>query len=175
MPTKQRPRAVPVEDPAEDKALTELLLGLSISPESVLADAGALPMQFFKAATYRVGKMRLAAAADMEMDRVQSELDASIRQAAIAIGDKLTEPSIKATILRSEVFLSALSAKTSADADEESAKLLVEAFRIKRDCMKVISELTNTERAMEAHLRSATAPLKGVRDTLDKKYPGRPL
>lgn len=148
-----------------------LLSDLQITAESIYEDAQTLPSKFMEAAKFRVTCMRNLAAADMAHDMARAQADLEIRQEAEDSGEKITEAKVKAAIDIHPMVLPAREKFHEEEALSEHSKLLVEAFRIKRDCLDILSRLTITERSIDSNIREHTKRLEKVRADLAQKYP----
>jgi len=116
----------------------ELIERLSIVDENVLAEAAKQPLLFIDAARYRVGKMRKRAQADAALDFNRSSLGLKIRKKPSE--DRVTEGAIKSLIDIDPTTRSLRAALDEAEAEEELSKLILEAYRYRRDAIRILAE-----------------------------------
>jgi len=166
-----KPQSKPLP-PAKDDQLDHLVDGLSLNADTVLQDASHLAHQFLDAANYRVQKMRKEVEAEMALDVARAEAEIEIRNSATQTGEKVTENHIKAHLILNPEVAAATKLFNDRQAEHEYGKLLVEAYRIKRDCLKAVCDLTSAERAIERIVGMSTTSLQEVRNKAKSKYPG---
>lgn len=179
MPKRNTPKQIEEEISTDVSRLvyivdpTFLVEKLKFTDEGVVEAALEGASLFEAAARYRVGKMRSKASAEMNLDRIKADTELAIRKEAAAEGEKITEGNIKAKLAVDDDVAEAQRRYNEAEADEEYSRLLVEAYRIRRDSLKAIVELTGAERAMGKIVESNQASLEETRKKLANKYPGR--
>lgn len=155
-------------DPLED-----LLARLDFSPEAVVTAAAEQPILFLKAARYRVTRMRNRLQAAMQCEEVRADKAMALRSNARSSGERITEGAIAELLTVSPAVKNAQDVANTATEEEEFAKLLLEAFRHRRDCLKVIGDLTGAERAVRMLHEASTEKLQQSRRALEGKYPGK--
>jgi hypothetical protein len=166
--------SMPKPQPKESHdELIQLIEGLSLDADTVLEDASKLPTLFLKAADYRVQKMRQAVQAEMKLDTIRAEAEIEIRNSAVEAGEKITEGHIKSHLILNPDVVQATEKSNEAEAQQEYGKLMLEAYRVKRDCLRAVSDLTAAERAMERITGMNTGSLKEAREKVKAKYPGK--
>lgn len=139
----------------------ELIEQLAILDENVLAEAARQPQQFMRVARYRVSKMRKRsqAVAAVEYQRYRKAL--AIRAAKNSEGEKITEGAIKERVELSSRTQALRDVMERSFAEEELAKLLLEAYRIRRDSIRIIAEAQVYEASREtAEIEKVTARQK---------------
>jgi hypothetical protein len=117
-----------------------LIDALPIVDENILVEAAKQPLLFIRASMYRVIKMRKRSQANAKGDYVRARLAMGIRGKKNQLGEKVTEGTLKEKVecdssvrqLRKEVDL--------AFAEEEFAKLILEAMRMRRDAIRIIAD-----------------------------------
>lgn len=124
----------------------ELIESLTLVDENVRNEAVRQPILFIEAARYRVLCMRRRARAENEAELFSSQLGLRIR-ARGAGGDRITNDYIKARVQKNTKFIELQSALNKATANEEFSKLLLEAFRMRRDAIRVIADAQGYEAA----------------------------
>lgn len=156
--------------------LEELLAKLDFSDTDVVAASLEQPSLFMEAARFRTRKMRLKARAEMLLNAILAEESLRLRKRAVIRGEKLTEKLIETTLDTRSVVKDARQRFNLAREGEEYSKLLVEAFQMRRDVCKIISQLMVGEMQMTGREAMATVnkqQLEQVRERLKKKYPGK--
>lgn len=150
--------------------LDALLDKLEFSVEDVIDSAVDQARLFGQAASYRVTCLRRMMNAEMALGIAQSESEQKIRMAAVINDDKITEGNIKSRVLLDQKVLTAARAFNDAKAEEEYSKLLVEAFRHRRDMLRTIGELTMSERSMEGAMEKARQQMATTREKLRNRW-----
>lgn len=130
-------------------SLAELIESLTIVSENIIAEAVRQPRLFIEAARYRVAKMRARTAAEMALEQYAGAVGLKIR-AHNDGKERLTVDHIKARIQRLPRHQELQTAVHEAEAREEFAKLLLEAFRQRRDALRIISDAEHYEAARES-------------------------
>lgn len=173
MKKENRASAGNAASPAPKADIQRLLDGLSFTVEGAVEAALEAAMLFEKAASYRVEKMRLRAAAEMALEQIRAELELLYRKEAAEEGDKITEKNVNAKLAIDPKVQTAQVWLDNHLADEEYAKLLLEAYRMRRDSMKAVVDLTGAERSLQALAEKSTEKLEQTLQILKQKYPGR--
>ena len=93
---------------------------------------------FSKAAQYRVDKMRARAQAEAALDECNATLGLKFR--ARATGERKTEAYFKARIVLHPRYKKLAAAKENAVYREELSKLILDAYRMRRDAIKIIAD-----------------------------------
>lgn len=124
---------------------SKLIDSLAIVDENILAEAAQQPLLFIAAVRYRVRKMRLKAQAEAALEQHDSGLDLRIRARGNKRGEKYTEGTIKATIRTNGPHKELQALYDQAAAEEEFAKGLLEAYRMRRDAIRVLAEAQQYE------------------------------
>lgn len=165
-----RPRTqVPVA-PGVD--IGDLLAQIDFSPDNVVAAAATNPKLFVKSIEFRVECLRKRNAAKMAWEKGQAEADMAIRREARKSGDKVTERYIEEQVLLDPGVATLATKFTAADEMDEYSKLIVEAFRMRRDCLKIIGDLTRDELSLARAAEAGAEKLANTRRRLRDKYPG---
>ena len=151
-----------------------MLIGkLRLTPENVVAEAAENPALFHDAVEYRIGCMHNKNEAEMALDAEKADVSMRIRHNARSVGEKTTEASIDALITRSPRVQKKTRILHDREEMDEYSKLLVEAFRMRRDCLEVIGGMMRSELASQKAMQVASAELADARRKLQAKYPGR--
>lgn len=123
--------------------LRELVRQLPIIDENILAVAAEQPLWFLQAARFRVTMMRRHAAADAALEQFYVERGLKMREKYSE--NKVTESFIKSHVMGSEKYRVLKDDVKDAEASEEFSKLLLEAYRMRRDAIKIIAEADHAE------------------------------
>lgn len=156
----------------EEQTVKHLLASLDFSPEDVVRAASSNPRLFITAGEYRIACLRRKSAADMNVDRIAAMTELEIRNLANERQEKVTENHVKALLQIDDVLTDAKKELAEADANDEWAKLLVEAYRMRRDVIEVIGRLTGNEMAYSKALEQQAETMEVRRRQLQNKYPG---
>lgn len=128
----------------------ELIDKLAIIDENILAEAAKQPILFVEAARYRVEKMRERARATAEFETWEAELGLAIRAKYKTSDNKLTETAIKAKIRKHSGTKKRDKELQDSYAEEELAKLILDAYRMRKSAIQVISDMQVLEGNREA-------------------------
>lgn len=150
----------------------DLLAQIDFSPDNVVAAAATNPKLFVKSIEFRVECLRKRNAAKMAWEKGQAEADMAIRREARKSGDKVTERYIEEQVLLDPGVATLATKFTAADEMDEYSKLIVEAFRMRRDCLKIIGDLTRDELSLARAAEAGAEKLANTRRRLRDKYPG---
>lgn len=124
--------------------LDTLIGRLVIVDVNVKNEAMEQPMLFIQAARYRVARMR-------DVSRAKSELEATMSGLSLVVRakgrgqERMTEGYVKARILKNPKTKLLQRALQKAEEREEFSRLLLEAFRMRRDAIRIIAEMQNYE------------------------------
>jgi len=55
---------------------------------------------------------------------------------------------------------------------DEYSKLIVEAFRMRRDCLRIIGDLTRDDLSLQRASEESTEKMRETRRKLKEKFPG---
>jgi hypothetical protein len=124
--------------------LSQLIKLLAVVDENIINEAIRQPLLFVDAARYRVSKMREVSRSIARLESFVSEFGLRVR--AKGAGDqRLTEGFVKSKIQRSPTYKKLQSAVHDAERKQEFAKLLLEAYRMRRDAIRIIADEKNYE------------------------------
>lgn len=124
---------------------SELVEHLSVIDEDIRTEAVRQPALFIEAVRYRVSRMRKRAQANAEFEAFVSRRGLVIRARSQGGKDRVTEGAIKARVQKHPKYRLLQSAVSDAEADEEFSKLLLEAYRMRRDAIKILADAQNYE------------------------------
>ena len=116
----------------------KLISALGVLDEDILAEAANMAILFSHAATYRVDAMRTRSRAEAALEECDATL--SLRFRARQSGERKTEAYFKARIVLNPRHKRLQEEKEEAQHREELAKLILDAYRMRRDAIKIIAE-----------------------------------
>lgn len=157
--------------PKGSTVVEDLLRSLDFSPEDVVRSAALQPRLFMQAAEYRMGTYRNRTTAKMQRDVTRAEQSRIFREAAREAGEKTTEAGVEAALLLDPKVIAVEADYAAADEAQEFAWLLVEAYRQRRDCLRIASDLVGAEFAMQRAVSAGAEKIAAVKDKLHKKWP----
>ena len=155
--------------------LQGLLDGLDFSGEDLLIQAPLQAKLFIQAARYRVIKMQLRSSAQGRLESLRASLSLQIRATARERGEKVTEEYIRQRLLRNPKVREAGDTLAKAEAEEEFSKLLVEAYRHRKEAARIVADMLRNEDYAARGLAHGSEPmvsLRKIRQRLESKYPG---
>lgn len=152
--------------------LEDLLERIAFQMQDVVRTAEQQPKLFLAAADFRVKAMQKRAELEVRLKKTEAEVSLDIREAARQSGEKTTEAGIQAQITMDEEVGLLQSELQEAEAYEEYMRLLLESYRMRRDCLKIVHEQSLIERGA-AKLPDGAAGLDELRTNLRAKYAGR--
>jgi hypothetical protein len=153
----------------------ELLDSIGFSPDNVVGAAAGQTGLFVKAINYRLACLQDKTRQDMDCKRISAEQELKIRKEAKANDEKLTESHIKSLLLVNKTVVASETQLAQAEAYDEYSKLVIEAFRMRRDCLKIVSENSRTEfyasgRTLDAEVEAER--LAVLRQRTRERFPG---
>lgn len=155
-----------------DVDIENLLGHLDFSEETLEQAAYKQPLLFVEACRYRVQRLRRKNMLESELSSSKTQLSLAIRKKS-GTGDKrMTERFVEAQILQNDDIMALQDKLSRAEEYEEFSKLLVEAFRHRRDSIRVVQEIRASEMNLARHA-DEMSNLTKLKSTLRKKYPGK--
>jgi hypothetical protein len=126
----------------------ELIDQLPIVSENVIAEAAVQSQLFIQAAAYRVERMRARAQATAELEQHRAKVGLRERARKDIEGKKPTEAATNARIELDSNTMRLRRRLDEAHTREELSKLILEAYRMRRDSIRILAEhlLYNTTR-----------------------------
>jgi hypothetical protein len=134
----------------------KLIERLPIVRENILEEAATQPARFLDAANYRVAAMRQRMQAVAKIEYFRSKAKLYLRRKKRDSGDKMTEWALADRVEVSPTHRRLRAEMEQAQQMEEFSKLIVEAYRMRRDAIRSIADAENT-----AVLRGS-AELEGI-------------
>lgn len=133
-----------------------LLDSLAVLDENILAEAARMARLFARAAQYRVEKMRYRARAEAALEQWAAHLSLLYRSRAKG---KPTEAYYKARIILNKRHQRLTVEKEACERREELAKLILDAYRQRRDAIRIIADhkgydAYSTEKMLERDVQS---------------------
>jgi len=170
---KKRKKGIPREDPAQPELeIQSLLTKIDFSPENVVSAAAENPILFVQAIQFRLSCLQKYNVAKMNWERTRADAELRLRQNARESGEKITEKNIEALLLQDEDVIASRIEFARADEMDEYSKLVVEAFRMRRDCLKIVGEMTRDELSLQKAIEIDSEKLAAVRQKLRERFPG---
>jgi hypothetical protein len=155
--------------PTDVQSLLELIPFDAANVQEAAADNTAL---FVKAIEYRIDCFRSRSTAKMALEEAEAQKDVDLRKEARATGDKITEKNIEQLLTLSPRIKQKREEYSKAEALDEYSKLVVEAFRMRRDCLRIIGDLSYDGQSMARSAELNAAKLQDTKDRLRNKFPG---
>ena len=155
------------------RSITDLLGQIDFSPDDVVRAASVNSALFVEAIEFRRQCLSGRTAAKMTLDRVEADTKLRIRRDAKANGDKITEAYIEELSLTNVAVRESLEAFAKADELDEYSKLVVEAFRMRRDCLRIVGDLMRNEIGLQGVIEAGAEQLSATRRKLRERFPGR--
>jgi hypothetical protein len=118
----------------------ELISRLSFVEANVLEEAAQQPALFYEVSKARVERMRRRSQATAEYESHKVALSMKYRASAKDFGERITEKSLEQRVESRRTTKEFRAAVESAEADEELSKLLLEAWRMRRDAIRILAE-----------------------------------
>lgn len=120
-------------------SLKSVLDALPIIDENILAEAAFQPGKFIDASRYRVGRMRWRAYISAKLEALESQLGLAVRARGNADG-RVTEGYVKSKVQKNKQVRRLQSKVREAEQLEEFSKLILEAYRQRRDAIRIIAD-----------------------------------
>jgi hypothetical protein len=155
-----------------DIDIEELLEKLDFVDEDVVNAAKAQPTLFLTASRFRIQCMRLSTKAASKLETMRAEKSLAIRRKALSTAEKLTEGGISDKLRADEEVVKAQSACDKAKELEEFSKLVLDAYRMRRDALRIVSDLIGAEVFVQKHI-AGDNELSNAKKRLKEKYKRR--
>ncbi len=131
--------------------IDRLIENLGIVDANILHEAARQPHLFIDASRYRVDCMRDRAQADARVAYLSARIATLIRQRYRDAGRKISEAQVKEQVAQNKKLREAQAHADNADAEEEFAKLLLDAYKQRRDAIRVTAEAQIYEGMRDSH------------------------
>lgn len=155
-----------------DQPMRELISKLAFTPDNVIGAASEQAVLFHKAVELRLVALHNYLYAKSNLATVRAATGLAFRAQAREADERITEGFLEAKVLMDPSVAVAQTALQEAEVKDESAKLLLEAYRMRRDSFKVIGEWRGSDlRAQQAHELGVTT-LEEAGRNLSLRYPG---
>jgi hypothetical protein len=156
----------------QKKTITDLLGKIDFSPDNVVAAAAENSVLFCEAIEFRRDALAERSRAKMDLEREQAQFDVEARRTAKSLGEKTTERQIESMSLLDDVIRERLEHFSKTEEMEEYTKLVVEAFRMRRDCLQIIGGLVRNELSMQSAYEAGAEKMTDQRRNLRERFPG---
>lgn len=152
--------------------INELLEDLDFVPENVIEAACANSVMFRDAIEYRRDCMEKKAEAKVAYEVAEAEYQLEVRKQAKANDEKVTEKHVESlTVVEPELRkLRVLFLR--AEALDEYSKLIVDVFRMRRDCLEVVKDLVRNEYGIQSAVEAGSTKMLAARKKLKERFPG---
>jgi hypothetical protein len=151
--------------------IQRLLAQIDFSADNVVNAAAANPTLFVRAIEYRLQCLQRRNAAKLAWECAQADAELKLRQNARENGEKITERNIEALLLQDDRVTAVGIAYTNTDEMDEYSKLVVEAFRMRRDCLRIVGDMTRDEMSLQRAVEANAEKLSATRQQLRAKFP----
>ncbi len=153
------------------RTITSLLGQIDFSPENVVQAAVVNSVLFTEAVDHRYESLSKRTAAKMLMEQITAGKDLDLRKEARANGYKITERQIEANLTLDPDVAEAQRNFAKAEEMDEYMKLVVEAFRMRRDCLQIVASLVRNEMSAQTAYEAGAEKLTATRKRLREKFP----
>lgn len=150
--------------------LESLLKGLDFTADNVVDAATRNAVMFMRAVEYRIRCMHGRVEAKMRLESSCAAMDAELRKEARDLGEKITEKGIEQRLTLDKLISERKDKFSEAEELEEYAKLLVEAYRMRRDCLKIVGDLTRDELSLQRSVEVGKDAMREARGKMGKRY-----
>ena len=120
---------------AQIRTSAELIEMLQIVDENIIGEALEQPRKFVDAARYRVARMRIRSQAEAQADVLAAEVAIVIRGR-----EKVSEAALKEKVTVNKKVIAARANAEKMKAAEKFADLLIDAFKQRRDAIRITAE-----------------------------------
>jgi hypothetical protein len=149
-----------------------LVKRLAFSNETILQDTASQPGLFIKAAEYRITCLRRLLRTKVQADAAEAQAGFRARGLLESRGEKTTEKRVQELVCTDQDYMDEQEARQQATIEEEASKLLVEAYRHRRDCLKLVVEMVSSEVSLQTAVETGQAKLERARKNIKEKYRG---
>lgn len=157
--------------PAVTSELEEILSGIGFSPENVIYAAAKHPVLFIKAIDYRRARLGERNAAEMLHKKTEAECSLRLRDEARKSDTKITEKGLETSVLLDEEVETAARQLMQAEEMDEYSRLLIEAYRMQRDCLKIVGELARNELSLQLAAEQEVGKMTAMREKVKTRFP----
>lgn len=120
--------------------LQAILDGLNFEELAIAEAALSQPRLFVACANYRIKLLRERKSAEASLKSLTTRQSLRLRSKYKSMGEKLTEAELKNLLNRNEFVRAAEAALVDLETEEEYSKLLLEAYRMRKDALQVIAQ-----------------------------------
>lgn len=152
--------------------LSILLRKLKVDDDTLLEASFEQSKLFEEVARFRKKSLLTFLQVSSDLDVAQADAAQSIRRSYEGAGGKLTEPSIREKVRKKSRVKRLIKLKNEAEAANEYSKLLVIAFQMRKECIRVAADLLGDSASMAALPGAMERKLDTLRGSLQKRYPG---
>jgi hypothetical protein len=153
--------------------LEELVKNLNFSDEQTSEAARLQAPLFLCAAIYKVQKQKRKQRYEAKLKLLRSQLAKKVRNELSELGQRVTDKQVEETISRKHELIKLQKRLDNCEQEEEFAKLLIEAMRMRSTSLKIVSELIGAEVYVSRKMEGSGTDLDEIKRKLKQKYPGR--
>jgi len=146
------------------------LLGAIQISDDVAGSAVRCATLFVDAIEFRRECLEKRATAKLDMERAETEKSLALRREFRSVGDKATEKNLEELTSVSPRVRQKVDAFQKADAADEYSKLVIDAFRMWRDCLRMVTDLTRNEMSAQGALEAGQEKMRAVRQQLRERF-----
>jgi len=161
---------------AEPVNVKSLIEQLDFSEENIMVANREQPSLFLEASRYRVKKMRSRIQAEAVLESEKANAALFLRKKKIGRDSGITEGYIRDKVAVHPKVEEARTKFDNCQVHEEWAKLLLEAYRQRRDAIRTLAELLGAEANAQARAARKDAEMAGfenLKRDIRKKYRNR--
>ena len=160
-----------METKTKRRPISEVIGRVAFDPANVIAAAAENSTLFADTIDYRVECMQRRADAKALFERVQAECDLRVRQEAYRADEKITEKQVASKVVLDPLVSQVQEKHNRAETLDEYAKLACELFRMRRDCLKIVGDLTRDGINAQAAIEQGNAKMADARRKLRQRFP----
>lgn len=172
MPVRTSPRPTPPPSATPYSRIQELLKKLDFQPQNVLDAAANNPGLFKLAIDFRLECLRRRNQMKMQYEQTSAEKELAIRKEARETRTKITNDEVTALLLVDKVVAASRRQFEAADEMDEYSKLVVEAFRMRRDSLRIVEDLVKDEMGLQRAVEQTAEKVAETRRKLYERFPG---
>ena len=157
---------------ADEIDIKKLLDGVEFDPDDVVGAAVSNANMFVEAIQYRLVCMTRQKRAQLAHDRMEAETSLAVRKKYKDAGEKITEDNVKTLTLLDPKVKKTADEEATADVFDEYSKLVCEVFRMRKDCLQIVTKMTADEVREQRSLQAGAEKMREQRAKLRESFPG---
>jgi hypothetical protein len=148
--------------------LKKLLAKLDFVDEEVANAAKEQPMLYLTAARFRIQKMQRRIQAESSLAVTKAQRGAKFRAKVAEGGERVTEGRVNEMLVKDKEVRQLEDTARAAAEQEEFAKMLLDAYRMRKDALKIVVDLMGAELYVQRSMEG-TGELRKIKDKLKQK------